>query len=203
MATVKLDISDLPAAILADVDRLRDGVIGAVRQAAKRAHAHLVTESHEQIEDTTGDFANSWQVEETPTGAIVYNSAPHALIVEEGSRPHHPRVEPILRWLARKGAKSVSVPGTLTSPTSTVKSGPWQAGPLRRRLSWSGRWDLSDQGVFQGQSAHAQLLEALRQHAVAIARKIGRNGTKPKRILFMSLPRFRQMLEEEVKAVAI
>lgn len=55
-----------------------------------------------------GTARAAWQVRKrfnkhgTPIGADLYNSAPHAGILEMGARPHWPPLMPILRWVVRK-----------------------------------------------------------------------------------------------------
>lgn len=48
-----------------------------------------------------GQLRNAWKVVPTPTGAELFNDAPHAGIVELGSRPHRPPFRPILEWVVR------------------------------------------------------------------------------------------------------
>ena len=49
-----------------------------------------------------GQARNAWKVVPTHDGAELFNDAPHAGILELGSRPHHPPFRPILEWVVRK-----------------------------------------------------------------------------------------------------
>ena len=58
-----------------------------------------------------GQAKNAWAVVPTPDGADLINDAPHAGILELGSRPHRPPLWPILEWVVRKfgtGKKSIT-----------------------------------------------------------------------------------------------
>jgi hypothetical protein len=71
-----------------------------LRRAAARGRALLVSRSPV---GATGDFRRSWVVEVLEDGSLeVDNTAPHAAIVELGSRPHMPPVEPLIEWCIRK-----------------------------------------------------------------------------------------------------
>lgn len=49
----------------------------------------------------TGLYAQSWRVEETEKSALLGNIAPHAGIIEFGSRPYKPPLSPLLAWARR------------------------------------------------------------------------------------------------------
>jgi hypothetical protein len=48
-----------------------------------------------------GQLRNAWKVIPTSDGAELFNDAPHAGIIELGSRPHRPPFRPILEWVVR------------------------------------------------------------------------------------------------------
>jgi hypothetical protein len=69
-------------------------------RAATRGRALFVKRSPV---GATGDFRRSWSMPVVlPDGRVeITNTAPHADIVEFGSRPHMPPVEPLVIWVKR------------------------------------------------------------------------------------------------------
>lgn len=64
----------------------------------------------EEIENTkpyapidTRQMVQSVRYKPTGTGVMLYMDAPHAVFMEEGTRPHWPPLQPILEWVERKG----------------------------------------------------------------------------------------------------
>ena len=49
----------------------------------------------------TGLYAQSWDLILTEKNALLGNYAPHAAIIEYGSRPFKPPIGPLLRWARR------------------------------------------------------------------------------------------------------
>ena len=43
------------------------------------------------------------EAEKTSTGAILHSTAPHSGYVEEGTRPHHIPMDPLIAWATEKG----------------------------------------------------------------------------------------------------
>lgn len=166
---------ELTRAVDTVLSEISDEVVLALQDAARRAESHVVTQSMEFADE--GIFAGAWQVIDDEQGATLENDAPHAAIVEEGSRPHVPPLYPILSYIGRKiGPRVESFP---INPNGA-------------------RWDMSDQLVFKDEPA----LEKLRRIAVAVARKIGAQGTEPKRILENSQDTFARIVNEELARIS-
>lgn len=49
----------------------------------------------------TGQYANSWDVKQDDKSIFIGNFAPHAAIIELGTRPFTPPIGPLLRWAKR------------------------------------------------------------------------------------------------------
>lgn len=170
--TTRITLEELPRHLADDLRRLADNATHAMRQAARQAETHVVEKSAE-IADT-GLFMQAWTVKDTPDGAILLNDAPHAQIVELGTRPSskYPPLLPLLEYLGRR--RQVSTAG----------------------VSYSDRWDLSDQPIFKQRPE----LESLRQQAVRLASKIKANGIPPHRIMEDSQATFRDIVAETAEA---
>lgn len=150
----------------------------AASDAARRGEAHMVTVSSEDQEGgyspDEGIFARAWQVEEAGPGvSILVNDAPHAAIVELGSRPHWPPLLPILEYMGRR--LNVSTNG----------------------VTQSGRWDLSDQKIFR----EVPELENLRRIAVRVATKIANQGTPARNLLANNQDHLSRIFQQEIDRV--
>ncbi|MBI1234884.1 MAG: hypothetical protein GC208_10325 [Alphaproteobacteria bacterium] len=198
MTEYQIALAELPNAIVADMAEHTRRVHHVLRRTADRCHAHIVGLTQERISDTTGVFAASYEIDEQPGSVTLYNSAPHAEFVEEGTRPRSkmPPLLPILLWLSRKRNASAVISGkpVLKGVPASIKR--------------SSKWDLSDQESFsttgkKGRSAaRAAELEGLRQHAVAIARSIKEKGTRPHRLMASAQPTFEAIFDEELRGLA-
>lgn len=194
MTEYTISLNELPAALLASSAEVASRVHHVLRRTADRCRSHVIGVTNERIKDTTGVFAASYEIDEAPNEITLFNSAPHAEFVEEGTRPRSKGVPllPILLWLSRKQNAAATIAGTpvLKGVPASVKN--------------SKRWDLKDQESFstigkKGRAAaRASALEGLRQHAVAIARSIKEKGTKPHRIMASSQATFEAILTEEL-----
>ncbi len=169
MIAKSVSLKDLPKALRQEAGRVRGAGLRGLRMGARRGEALMAVKSQD-ISDLSL-FMQGWTVRNTPKGAELLNDAPHAAIVEAGSRPHWPPLLPILEYLGRK--KGVSTAG----------------------VTQGGKWDLSDQEMF----TRSEALEELRLFAVKVAGKIAAHGTSPKWILRDSQPQFARFVSEEVE----
>lgn len=85
---------------------LEDAVTKGLRSAAARGVGFVV----EEIENAKpypavdrGELRSSARVEMVEGGARIEVDAPHAAIIEYGTRPFRPPVEPLAEWALRKG----------------------------------------------------------------------------------------------------
>jgi hypothetical protein len=111
--------------------------------------------------------------------SAILADAPHAGIVEMGSRPHKPPLRPLIAWVMRHRRAFGLGRGRLTArPTFVTR---------RRGLGGFGAASLA------GTDAEATRI------AVMIQRKIMREGTQPTWFMRKSLPRLRQILARELR----
>lgn len=174
MANIRLDMHQLAGRIRQDIAALEGKAVAALRNAADRAHAHVVDESMEVPPADQSVFAGGWNVRETSDGAVLENLVPYAGVVEMGSRPHWPPFYPIFQYIARKRGV----------PTSGV-------------LESSYFYDLADQPIFRAEPA----LETIRQIAVAVCRRIAEQGTPARYIMRDALPTVERIVDEEMRRV--
>lgn len=93
-----VDISEIGLRIRLDDEERRDRVRRGLLAAALIGEGIVANATPVD----RGEARNAWTVVPTPSGADLFNDAPHAGILELGSRPHRPPLEPILRWVVRK-----------------------------------------------------------------------------------------------------
>jgi len=101
MREFTITLEQLPKAWRREVEENYELAVQACREAAHLAETIVVAASPVD----QGFFRNAWFVRNVPKGAELVNDAPHAAIVEEGTRPHWPPREPIRAWLVRNATK--------------------------------------------------------------------------------------------------
>lgn len=95
------------ARLAASLDKkVEKAVIKGLRSSALRLQGLVV----EEIDSAKpypavdrSDLRNSHDHENTQSGAIVFMTAPHAGIIEWGTRPFRPPLQPLIEWALRKG----------------------------------------------------------------------------------------------------
>lgn len=97
MATIQVNLKELAAALKAEPQRQLPQIKKAVRIGLLSSIPELVKKSPVD----TGQYANSWDFQETEVSMILGNFAPHAAIIEFGSRPFSPPIKPLLAWAKR------------------------------------------------------------------------------------------------------
>lgn len=85
---------------------MRGAMVRGLHKAAARMEVAVV----EEIGSTspyppvdTGSMKQSTSMTRDADGADVFMTAPHAIFMEEGTRPHRPPLLPLLEWAMRKG----------------------------------------------------------------------------------------------------
>lgn len=148
----------------------------AVKKTARQGAAHVrrnVPVAHSELRDS---------VQAKPEQILA--DAPHAAPVEEGSRPHFPPIEPIVKWVKLRGMQGRVPPKSMKRlPGNTT-----QAAALAVRAQLDANWKRSDvEGNY-------------RRLAFQIARAIAKHGTKPHWYMRNSLPRVMDFLDQNIKA---
>jgi hypothetical protein len=115
-----------------------------------------------------GTYRRSFKVSKVAGGAVLYNFAPHAAVIEEGRRPgaRMPPVDVILAWVKRKG-----IGATFT-------------GPLRRTVRV---YAANRKGRAKAPNERKLVIDSQQRHiALQIARKIGARGLPARHVLALT-----------------
>lgn len=150
-----------------------------------------------------GELRNSVRYEPTERGCIVTVTAPHAAIIEYGTRPFRPPLEPLVRWVLRKGLanpkkrarkmrpKKPKKPRSVKKTTTKTKT--------KSKDKTKGKRMARDEEKF-GKRTDDELAAAKRI-ARAIQSKIARDGIKPRMYFRKAIGRLRhdRILEKEVR----
>jgi len=163
MLETSVTLAELPAAWKNLIARNKHAVIMGLRATAR--DAKVIARAASPLDQ--GLFRSSWKVIYDAEGAMLVNDAPHADIIEFGSRPHWPPSAPIRAWVIRKirqiGMEQVKNDGTGPLMTKTGKA-------RGTRKDSSGE-------MLAGDSRVVDTLTYL------ICRKISKEGTKAHHIL--------------------
>jgi hypothetical protein len=123
-----------------------------------------------------GSLKSSLHARQTgPRSAELVADAPHAGVVEVGSRPHTPPLQPLIDWV-RRHHRSFRI-----RRAAKVRIGPARTASAQRRR---------DARVAHNDTREAEI-EAV---ARAIQRKIARFGTRPRWFMRSQLPKLRKIL---------
>lgn len=172
MATIHVDPKRFGAVFRANERARLERVAGAGYEAALLG-AEVVAKA---APVDVGSLKSSIHARETgPRSAELRADAPHAGIVEVGSRPHWAPLQPLIDWVRRHGKLfGAKRPGRVsTTPARTA------AGQRRRDARIAKNADLEAE---------------VERIARSIQRKIARVGTKPRWFMRDSLPKLRTIL---------
>lgn len=136
-------------------------------------------------------------------GRKIIADAPHAAAVDQGSRPHMPPIEPLIKWVKLRGAQGLSSPKSLgrLSGTTTHEHASSVAAQLRKMSKPAFNTRIVRPGrrmVEQGGDATS--VDAPTQIAWAIAMAIAKHGTKPHHYVAKTMPQVMAILDEEIAA---
>lgn len=151
----------------------------AVHRTATQGAAHVrrhVPVAFSELRDSVGAKPDQ-----------IYADAPHAAPVEEGSRPHTPPLEPLIRWVKLRHLEGVTIakrprtakrlPGTTTEEHATA---------VHAALGAS--WKRSD------------VESNYRAMAFKIQQGIAKHGTRPHFYMAGSMPVVMEILDREIRA---
>lgn len=184
----------LPAA----VERLEKNIMRGLRAIAYKAAGYARTRAQMRARRTgataSQTYERSFIAERTPDGAVMANTAEHAIFVEVGRRPGKmPPVAAIMRWLIAKGIVSGRIPKFSTKEITRMPADTDRKE--RRRLRGRLREAASD---YRLRKREAFVTEAY-MRALAIARAIGRRGTKGKYIVRDTVPDAQRYVQSELR----
>lgn len=92
-------------------DDLKDACVRGLRSTAARGVGIVVGEIEAVKAVNTGQLKTSVGYRPLADGAEINVDAPHAVFVEEGTRPHWPPGRPIFEWVMRKGLAATEADG--------------------------------------------------------------------------------------------
>lgn len=136
-------------------------------------------------------------------GSKIIVDAPHAAAVEDGSRPHWPPLEPLIRWVKLRGMQGLASPKSLARLSGSTTAGHAQSVAAQLRAMQRPGYGLTEArgGRRMVVEGGAQLdLDAPKRIAMAIAAKIAKSGTKPQHFVANSMPAIYRILDEEITA---
>jgi hypothetical protein len=85
-------------------DELSEFMKASVEEYKRAVVSGLARSIPQLVQDSpvdTGLYAQSWAFTATETEAVIGNYAPHAAIIEHGTRPFTPPIAPLLAWAKR------------------------------------------------------------------------------------------------------
>ncbi|MFB6373334.1 MAG: hypothetical protein ABEN55_09520 [Bradymonadaceae bacterium] len=132
---------------------------------------------------------NAWDVQPVEGGADLFNDAPHAGILEKGSRPHRPPFKPILRWVVRNFGLNLEAVEARKEAENTEGTDPDEAA---REAMQNARRSLKEDDP---ESAS----EGARSMAWAVVEHIEENGTEPNWMVRDNLPKLKALAQEAVE----
>ena len=170
-------LAALERELAAQERKLRADLVRTCRRAAEfcrtRALHHAARDGIKPHKNSTGkDYASSFKVEPTRDGAMMGNTAKHAVFVERGRRAGRPPpVLVILMWMFERGIiknipsfkQKVHVDKAIKGRTRRIMIGVKQEVAVQRRTT-----------------AREAYVAQARAKAYAIARSIGRKGMRGK-----------------------
>lgn len=171
--------SQLPEALRNEIQRNMKATIAASRETARQAERIVVIASPVD----QGFFKEAWSVHNIVKGAELRNDAPHAAIVEEGSRPHMPPREPIRQWLIRN-IENIGLSRLEEGLSAPLVDN--SGKPRKVKHNNDGEITASDNTV-------------INQITFLICRGIAKKGTKPYHILKSRQMLFLQLLEKNIR----
>ena len=147
----KIDIQQAPAWVTKLGIDIRAAALRGLLSAALRTKNHIVTEiipQEPRVPEDRKTYTNAWQVEKLPNGALVYNSAPHAPLIEYGVRAENVKIgrlmiEALTAWVARKGLAS--------------------KGDEATSMAWAIAKSMQKKGIFNGGKGLGIMKKAQRQ----------------------------------------
>jgi hypothetical protein len=182
-----IGIDQLGVQLQRDDRARRASVIKAVRVTVKTNGERLVQEEVDKTQPHVpvdrGTYRRGFKAADLPDGAVLYNHALYAAVLEFGRRPgKFPPLRAIEEWVARKGFAVVG------------GSKAFGVTAFRRAAGYEqSKRALSCQDVVRGM--------AIKRIALAIARKLARQGMAGRFVLKRTEPRLTQAVKEAVDAI--
>jgi hypothetical protein len=165
-----------------ETDRIKR-VRGSLLEAAMEGAETVVVPAAIKAGKDTGGLESSIEAKRFEGGVAIVVDAPHAGVIEGGSRPHFPPMQPLIDWVRRhaEGAFDLSKPKGRRPTIGVARTARAQRSKERRV------------------AAHNELEAKVEAIARGIQRKIGAHGTPPHWFMRDSLPKLREILKATVE----
>ncbi len=188
---MRITIGQLPGAIRREEKRIEAAIKKALEVTAVRAEVPIkerVPVAFGELRDSIKGFHLGHH-----GGPVTSVDAPHAGAVEQGSMPHRPDYEALLRWVKLRGMQGLTKTGRVrrSFPRSWGPTTPGHAMSVAQTLK---QYEVRGK---RGVGRHTPI-DAARQVADAIAKHIEKVGTKPHWFVRDSLSDIQQILNTEV-----
>lgn len=181
MPTHRVTFSEFERKLMTLVPEIKDACVRGLKSGALRLDGVVLEEIDNAVPFPAvdrGELRNSREVRMHPDGADVSVTAPHAVIIEEGTRPFWPPLAPLVAWVMRKGI------GALQGPAPGGGRGGNRTQRLERYIARA-RWSN-------------EIEDNARRVARLIQKKIARDGIKPRHYFAKAWARAQPMIREEI-----
>jgi len=186
--TVRCTLEELPGLVEARLKRLERRVNVAIGKAAIDG-AHII---EPRLPVAFGDLRGSLHVEaEGVLGGhvrIVLDS-PHAVPLEEGSRPHMIPIEPLIAWVKLRGMQGLTKGGGIRSAGARAVGNTTASNAHRVALA-----------IQRSAESGATPVDAAEQIARAIQASIAKHGTPPHWMVRGAMPKIEAALGARLDA---
>lgn len=165
-------------------ERARKAMVRGLFSAALRTKAEVVI----QIDTTKpfppidrGTMRRSVDVDRHPDGALLSVGVPYAAVMEHGTRPFFPPLQPLEDWVERKGLAG-------KRPRVRMRKSEKEGGGL-------GKAEFLERKA----TAAAQYQSEIKSIAYAIALKISREGIAPRHFFAKAMEKVPVFLRQEIE----
>lgn len=179
---IKTTLGRLPGQLKRKMRDLQERADKAIVRTAQDGVAAIKTTAPKAF----GDLQNSVHLVRGPVNRVVVD-APHAGAVEIGSPPHKPDIEKLTAWVKLRGMQG------LRRIRSARLHGPTTAGHAKSVKA------LLAAQVQKGEGGDFSSVDAPRQVALAIAKAIEKEGTKPHFFVRNALPQIAMQLSRNMR----
>lgn len=180
---------ELAGLLESHLGKKRRDIASAIEAAAEESIAPI----RKRTPKAFGELEESAHAIPGPNPKIVLD-APHAGAVEVGSAPHVPNIDKLVAWVRLRGMQAIHKRSQLarlgpTTPEQAIRVGEMLSARVVRA-------NALGRGLGRGRVSP---VDAPMQVALAIAKGIEANGTRPHWMVRSSLPDIRQILSRRIR----
>lgn len=192
---------DLPRA----VSQLERVVYGEILQALRKTARYAETKAVQTARSTRpqplahGAYMNAWGVQDTPTGAIMGNSAYHSYFVEVGRKPgRKPPLAPIIDWINAKRISQRRMKGTLGIRKVRLRDDQKTTASGGKPFAWMSNKKARSKAR-RRRTARIKKANLVRSYAFYVQYVIGRYGTRGRYVLRRAMPAIQKRFKRELR----